>query len=156
MTNETTTTVDTTAAATEASKPAKKATAKKASKPAKKAAKAAPKKASKPAKAAPKKAKPAGVTTGSVIPASYRSQYKRSKIEAVVVDADGKKTKKAKAVVDNGDSIAELLRGKALDAVYQLVAKRSGVAESDLRSRYSHLNVGMQRMNLGNKLRALV
>jgi molybdopterin converting factor small subunit len=157
MTNETTTSVQPVAIAVEqAAKPAKKATKPKTEKPAKKATKAAKKPAKATKQAAKPKAekKPKVVTTGSVIPAHYRAEYAKTKIEVAVVGEDGKKSKKAKTVVDNGDEVAALLRGKDLDSVYALVAKRTGVATTDLQKRYSHLNVGMQRMNLGNKLRA--
>lgn len=56
-------------------------------------------------------------------------------------------------LIDNGDDVATRLRSLDLDAVYALCAKETGEAEKDLRERYQHLNVGMQRMNLGNKLR---
>lgn len=140
-----------------ATKPSKPVVTKTTSKPAKatKAAKEpakATKAAKKPAKAA--KAKPTGGATGSVIPKEYRSQYTRTKIEVKVKGDDGKSVTKAKSVIDNGDDVASLLRGRSLDEVYKVVAKQTKLAESDLRSRYEHLNVGMQRMNLGNKLRA--
>jgi colicin import membrane protein len=57
------------------------------------------------------------------------------------------------STADNGDSIAERLRGKDLDAVYGIVAKATGESAKALKARYAKLNPGMQRMNLGNKLR---
>ena len=54
-----------------------------------------------------------------------------------------------------GDEIAVQLDGKTLDQIYAMVARRAKVEEKDLRRRYEHLNIGMQRMNLGNKLRAV-
>lgn len=53
-----------------------------------------------------------------------------------------------------GDAIAKKLAGRDLDDVYREAAKATGIPEKDLRSRYKHLNVGMQRMNLGNRMRA--
>lgn len=53
-----------------------------------------------------------------------------------------------------GDDLAKRLEGKDLDAVYKLAAKTLDVPERELRSRYAKLNVGMQRMNLGNRMRA--
>src|ERR1700735_1088930 len=50
---------------------------------------------------------------------------------------------------------AELLRGKSQDQIYKLAIKKLGEEESDLRDRYKHLNLGIQRMNLGNRLRAV-
>jgi hypothetical protein len=54
---------------------------------------------------------------------------------------------------NNGDAVAERLQGKDLDAVYEIVAKALKVDASELRKKYKALNVGMQRMNLGNRLR---
>lgn len=53
-----------------------------------------------------------------------------------------------------GDELAKKLEGKDLDAVYKLASKTLEIPEKDLRSRYKKLNVGMQRMNLGNRMRA--
>lgn len=59
--------------------------------------------------------------------------------------------------LDCGDSVAKDLRGKELDDVYKEYAKVFGREEAAaMRKRYSKLNVGMQRMNLGNRLRAAV
>jgi len=65
---------------------------------------------------------------------------------------------------DCGDPIAVKLRDMSLDEVYRecaRVLKNSGrekgtigEIEKGLRERYGHLNAGMQRMNLGNKIRA--
>lgn len=54
---------------------------------------------------------------------------------------------------NNGDDVARRLQGKSLDEVYTVVAKALKVEEKELRSKYKALNVGMQRMNLGNRLR---
>ena len=56
--------------------------------------------------------------------------------------------------IDNDDDIAKKLRGKDLDAVYALTAKALDEPEKELRAKYAKLNVGMVRMNLGNRLRA--
>lgn len=56
-------------------------------------------------------------------------------------------------LIDNGDDVAVQLRGMDLDDVYSTVAKALGCTEKELRERYQHLNPGMQRMNLGNRLR---
>lgn len=64
---------------------------------------------------------------------------------------------------DNGDKVASTLRDLTLDEVYKEVAKATreeGVTiadqEATLRKRYGKLNAGMQRMNLGNRLRAVL
>lgn len=56
--------------------------------------------------------------------------------------------------LDCGDQLALKLRGADLDDIYEKAAKTLGESERSLKSRYSHLNPGMQRMNLGNRLRA--
>lgn len=56
--------------------------------------------------------------------------------------------------LDNGDMVAIALRDKTLEDVYKLTADLCKTSVAELRSRYEHLNVGMQRMNLGNRMRA--
>ncbi len=63
------------------------------------------------------------------------------------------KTAAGNMSMHNGDPVAVKLVGKQLDEVYALTAKTIGVPVSELKTRYSHLNPGMQRMNLGNVLR---
>ena len=65
-----------------------------------------------------------------------------------------KKTAGGHASVDTNDELAQKLRGKTLDEVYAQAAKVLNEPEKDLRAKYTHLNVGMQRMNLGNRMRA--
>lgn len=57
--------------------------------------------------------------------------------------------------LDCGDKLAAKLRGMPLDDVYRLAAKELGVTMKELHARYGHLNFGMQRMNLGNRLRSI-
>lgn len=118
-------------------KPAKK-TAKKTAKPAKKATKA-----KKPAKKAAK----SGEVTGPAVLRQYAPNY--------VKDAE-KKTAGGNTSIDCGDDLAKKLRGKSLDEVFAFAAKTLDEAEKDLRKKYAHLNVGMQRMNLGNRVRAVL
>ena len=61
------------------------------------------------------------------------------------VSGSGKRTK------NNGDAIATALNGMTLEEVEQL-ATRMKVEHND----YTHLNVGMQRMNIGNAIRGAV
>lgn len=56
----------------------------------------------------------------------------------------------------NGDAVAEKLAGKTLDEAYAVAAKTLKVDEKELRKAYSHLNVGMQRMSLGNRMRKVL
>lgn len=58
------------------------------------------------------------------------------------------------ATMDNGDALAKKLRGAALEDVYEEAAKVLGESVSVLQAKYKHLNPGMQRMNLGNRMRA--
>lgn len=58
--------------------------------------------------------------------------------------------------LDNGDALAKRLRGMAVEDVYKEYARVAGRDEAAaMRKRYAKLNPGMQRMNLGNRLRAL-
>lgn len=63
------------------------------------------------------------------------------------------KTASGNASLDSGDSVAKKLRGVELADVYKQAAKVLGEPIATLKSRYAHLNVGMQRMNLGNRIR---
>jgi len=55
--------------------------------------------------------------------------------------------------LDCGDAVAEKLRGKSLDEVFEIAAETLGESVTALRAKYSHLNDGMIRMNLGNRMR---
>lgn len=60
------------------------------------------------------------------------------------------------STMDNGDDVAKQLRGTELDEVYAKAAKLLGETQTALKAKYGHLNSGMQRMNLGNRMRAAV
>jgi hypothetical protein len=62
--------------------------------------------------------------------------------------------RQAEGKTDVGDTVAEMLRGKSLDEMYTLAARFLRVPEDELRTKYSHLNNGQQRMNLGNRMRS--
>ncbi len=64
------------------------------------------------------------------------------------------KTANGHVSVHCGDDTAKKLLGKDLDTVYALASKALKEPEASLRKKYAHLNVGMQRMNLGNRIRA--
>lgn len=76
----------------------------------------------------------------------------KPKLETYVngVSGAGKKTKRA------DHPVSAALDGFTLDETYAVAAEMTDVPAKDLRSRYSHLNVGMQRMNLGNRIRGAV
>ena len=58
-----------------------------------------------------------------------------------------------KRSIDKGDAVALALRPMTLEQVVAHVSKATGISQVSLRERFGHLNVGMQRMNLGNMLR---
>lgn len=54
----------------------------------------------------------------------------------------------------NGDVVASGIAGMTVEEVASVAVKMTGVEE--LATKYNHLNVGMQRMNLGNKIRGAI
>lgn len=80
-------------------------------------------------------------------------------------------TASGRQTIDRDDVVANRLRGMQLDDIYQLVAdvcasqgvetigagaRKMETGFGDFKARYSHLNPGMQRMNLGNVLRGIL
>lgn len=61
--------------------------------------------------------------------------------------ASGKKS------LHNGDPVAVAFAGLDVPTLYGVVSKFMGVDRAELEERYQHLNIGMQRMNLGNRAR---
>ena len=57
--------------------------------------------------------------------------------------------------LDNDDAVARSLRGLKLELAYEIAAKALHIDEVKLRSQYSHLNSGQQRMCLGNRIRRI-
>lgn len=111
------------------------------------------------AKAAPPKAK----TT----PVARAKTVARAKVEASGVRTIGGKAvnldsyEKTKAPgggtsYHNGDPVASKLAGKTLDEVYAVGAKTLKEDEKALRTKYKHLNAGMQRMAIGNRMRKVL
>jgi hypothetical protein len=142
-TSEDTTNVPSTPAAQAeaASKP------KKASKP--KAKKASVKKSATKAekKAKGKKKAKDGVPEGPAALKRYAPEYHKD---------NEKKTAGGNTSVDNDDDVAKKLRGKDLDEVYTFAAKTCELSVAELKKKYGGLNPGMQRMNLGNKIRGVL
>lgn len=66
------------------------------------------------------------------------------------VSGSGKRTKRA------DDPVAEALDGFTLDETYGVASRMTDITQKDLKEKYGHLNVGMQRMNLGNRIRGAV
>lgn len=63
------------------------------------------------------------------------------------------KSASGNASLDNGDDVAKKLRGAELDDVYKAASKLLKEPVPALKAKYKHLNPGMQRMNLGNRMR---
>jgi len=125
---------------------AAKAKSKRPSKPV--VTKGKPAKKAKAPKTTAKAKKPAKAITGNRLVPADLSTYKISK---------DKPTAGGNPSVDCDDKVAALLRGKTLAEVYKVVAaKIEDMSEGQLRAKYKSLNVGMQRMNLGNKLRGVL
>lgn len=122
-------------------KAAKKNKGFKAAPKAKKAAKVKPA----PKKAKTTKARKATQGKGPSVLKTYGKQYARPK---------GVKTAAGNQVVDSGDKTAKELRGKTLEQVYARASQVLKESVPALKSKYKHLNDGMQRMNLGNRIRA--
>ena len=66
------------------------------------------------------------------------------------VSGSGKKTKNC------GDEIAAALDGFTADEIRAVASKMTDTPVKDLEAKYSHLNVGMQIMNLRNRIRGAV
>ena len=64
------------------------------------------------------------------------------------------KSKSGHATLHNGDHVAQTLAQLTLEEVYRHVASFIATPTDELKAKYEHLNPGMQRMNLGNRLRA--
>ena len=83
-----------------------------------------------------------------IVPADYLERYQRY----TRVAEDGVKSRS----VDNGDAVARAFREMDLEQGYEYVAATIGTSPEALRAQYGHLNVGQQRMNIGNRLRAFL
>jgi hypothetical protein len=66
------------------------------------------------------------------------------------VSGSGKKTKNC------GDEIAAALDGFTVEEIRAVASKMTDVTQKDLEAKYEHLNVGMQIMNLRNRIRGAV
>lgn len=63
------------------------------------------------------------------------------------------KTPTGRRTIDCADDVAAQLRGLPIDEVYEHAAEATGIDVALLKVTYGHLNVGMQRMSLGNRIR---
>ncbi len=83
---------------------------------------------------------------------AHRNVFKGADLSHYVKGAA--KTASGNKTHDSGDEVATKYRGLSIDLVYADAAKVLGVPINELLNKYSKLNVGMQRMNLGNRVRA--
>lgn len=96
-------------------------------------------------------------TTPAVVPpadvkGAHRNVFEGADLSHYVKGAA--KTASGNKTHDSGDEVAAKYRGLSIDLVYADAAKVLGVPVNELLNKYSKLNVGMQRMNLGNRVRA--
>ena len=66
------------------------------------------------------------------------------------VSGSGKKTMRSV------NAVADALDGFTIGEVYSVASQLTGTSQKELHTKYDHLNVGMQRMNLGNRIRGAV
>lgn len=66
------------------------------------------------------------------------------------------KSKSGHATLHNGDPVAQKLATMDLDDIYSYTATVLKMPKQELIDKYAHLNIGMQRMNLGNRVRAVL
>lgn len=63
------------------------------------------------------------------------------------------RTTSGRRAVDTADATADALRGLDLEGVYLVASQTLGIPVESLKKMYGHLNPGMQRMNMGNRMR---
>lgn len=67
--------------------------------------------------------------------------------------ADVSKYERVNGSMDCADPVAKALRGLPIDEVYDQASAATGYPVDELRQKYAKLNLGMQRMCLGNLIR---
>lgn len=97
-------------------------------------------------------------TPREVIPAHViGSGEKKGKIGNVEFDMSGYYVSERKAngrrSIDCNDDVAAQLRDATIEEIYEMAAVETETSVDDLKSKYGRLNIGMQRMNLGNIIR---
>jgi hypothetical protein len=132
----------------------------KAEKAAAKAAKAAAKPAKEPKepKAPKEPAAPRVAAAPHFVADKTGGEAKIAKIKNTEFDlskyfVSDAKTPSGRRTIDVNDEVAQELRALGLDEVYAKAAEALECGVEELRTAYSHLNPGMQRMNLGNRIR---
>lgn len=118
-------------------------------------AKAAPKAKGAPKAAPVRKARAKKAPAVDVKAKPTTADTLRAAAERYVHDKEHK-TAGGNVSIHNGDKVAVMLLGKSLDEVYAIATKTLKEDEAGLRAKYAHLNVGQQRMCLGNRMRPVV
>lgn len=97
----------------------------------------------------PAAAAPAALPSRSIVPVDYRKKCVRDKAT---------RTPGGNPTVSCGDALARFLAGKTVEQVAAIAESASGGAlkAESLLAAYAHLNPGQRRMNIGNRIRALV
>ena len=88
--------------------------------------------------------------------ATQEASTEEKKEPAVRINRDrytATKTASGQKSLNNGDEVAATLDGLNIDELFKIGVT---MLEEDFTEKYSKLNVGMQRMNMGNRLRAKV
>lgn len=100
-----------------------------------------------------KKTRKAAVKTTKPLPTANVTARHIGETTADVSDYVRAKTAAGNVSLHNGDSVAKQLAGKPIEDAYAAAAEAVGQTVLQLKLRYNHLNLGMQRMNLGNLIR---
>jgi len=66
------------------------------------------------------------------------------------------KTPSGRHTFDINDCIAKTLRGRPIDIVREMASPYLKSSTQELEDKYCHLNPGLQRMSIGNRLRAIL
>lgn len=90
------------------------------------------------------KAAEAAAEDGKTVIRPDISNYTKSK------SASGKKS------MHNGDPVAVMLDQATLEETTKIAAAVCEVTQKELTEKYAHLNIGQQRMNMGNRIRGVV
>lgn len=96
---------------------------------------------------APRAKKPLAERLNGVVEPLYLQFYQPYKIE---------RNGEVRRSMDKGDAVALQLREMDHEGMYRHAAHVTGLGVRDLKSRFEHLNPGMQRMNLGNMIRRVM
>lgn len=78
--------------------------------------------------------------------------YKHNMVVDRISDANGK----IRTYQHCGDKLAEEIKGYTLNQLYYMAHEKTGITLKSLHEAYDHLNLGLQAMNLRNRIRAAV